>query len=137
MLISTHPGIIFNPIEYPGRLIVCVNTGDNPDYGVFSGHGAGFDLDATDTDQRMPTIDVPGDSYGAEYFEIRRERSSPPHQLRQYHYAVIEEHDRTYVTYPKGQELVLVDTHGAPWYLHLDKVTVILPDYGTEWSVVV
>jgi hypothetical protein len=133
VFINTTLGTFFDPVQYPGRLLVCLNTDDRPECGVFSGTDCNFD--AGDKKQRMQTIEHPEFSgEGLEVFEIVRHPRAPLNQIRQYHYGAISWKYGGYLSYPTGQELVLTEHNSSEehfWTVHFAGVQVLLPDYGT------
>jgi len=108
MRIYTADGIYFDTSKDPGKLIIEVQTENDPNFGVFSGkyHHFGGEL----SDLRQPTLDEhPGeDNAGFELFEITPVLVPPKDQVFQYPFMVLSLEMRVYFkSFPKATELYL------------------------------
>ena len=129
MFINTAMGVVIDPTLYPGRLVICVDTNEDPNLGVFSGRHAGFR--DTEMNKRQPVVvDPTWTGSGLECFEIIRNVTIPKDSVWQFHYAVIGLVRTSYTEYPVGQVLVLTGHSGELWDVAFAGVRIILHDYG-------
>ncbi len=133
MLLRIEGRLVFDPSEYPGRLVVefdCGNAfGDepHPECGVFAGRS-----DELEPGQLMSEIPVEEPAYGVRRFEIVAPNLSKSHRLWQYHYLVVWWHPGVYLPHAKPTEVMLQDSGGS-WSVWVGNTTMILPDYR-PWS---
>lgn len=120
MLIDATNLVFFDSTQYPGRLVVVLETDGRHEFGLLGGP----------TMERAPTIEDPKLSGGGfEVFEVILKSHPKPNQVLRYHFAATSLKSGAYLTYPTGRELILVESEGD-WSVHFAGVEVALPDYG-------
>lgn len=125
MLIDATNLVFFDSTQYPGRLVVVLETDGRHEFGLLEGP----------TMERAPTIEDPKLSGGGfEVFEVILESNPKPNQVLRYHFAATSLKSGAYLTYPTGRELILVESEGD-WSVHFAGVEVALPDYGAMVTV--
>lgn len=124
MLINATNLVFFDSTQYPGRLVVVLETDDRHEFGLLKGP----------TMERAPTIEDPKLSGGGfEAFEVILKSNPKPNQVLRYHFAATSLKSGA-LTYPTGRELILVESDGD-WSVHFAGVEVALPDYGAMVTV--
>ena len=117
MLINATNLVFFDSTQYPGRLVVVLETDDRHEFGLLKGP----------TMERAPTIEDPKLSGGGfEAFEVILKSNPKPNQVLRYHFAATSLKSGA-LTYPTGRELILVESDGD-WSVHFAGVEVALPD---------
>lgn len=116
------PTSYVDPFRYPGRLLICLCTGDRPHCGLFSG------LDFFREDQRtlrQPVVQVEDWSgNGLEVFEVL-DLPRGGHQVLQHEYLAISWKEGAASGYPLPK-MVTIRVDGQSWSVLYDGVTLQL-----------
>ncbi len=139
MLIRLFSQVCLSFTEYPGQLVIHMNTDNREDCGVFSGRHAGF-TSPEEMNQRMPTLPQDSDDIGTGFmkFVITRDPIVSPHPTsRTYPYLITQRESGVYLSYLKSKELILTETthtdnQATEWYMYFNGSTILLPDYGVK-----
>lgn len=139
MLIQLAGRFVVDPSQYPRRLVVELEVGDDlgnhPGCGVFSGQHDGFE-NPVDMNRWLEELPIGGKVPWARRYEIRTPNRPKSDLRRGYHYVAVGWHDGVYAKYPVPTEILVEDSAGS-WSVSIsrgDRITVMMPDYS-PWDI--